>query len=268
MAKETQAPITKQTPPKKSRGRSPAYPAFHLGAAIELARKLWNAQRKQEAHLDSALKTLGYAARSGTAVRTIAGLRSYGLIDESGEKDNLKLQLSGLAQDIIHLAEDDDRHRKALKKAALLPSIYATLWERYGAHLPDDAAIRPFLIRDKGYNDAVVDDLLADYRATFELAGLDKIDEDVRHEENSDKNKKTGTGARGSGSHTQIGDMTLDQELPVLVGNHRVARIPFPMTEDDFNLLIGTLNLWKKKLLAPKSKPDAESKTSSALETD
>jgi hypothetical protein len=31
-----------------------------------------------------------------------------------------------------------------------------------------------------------------------------------------------------------------------------VARIPFPMTDDDFDLLIGTLNLWKKKLLAPR----------------
>ena len=48
--------------------------------------------------------------------------------------------------------------------------------------------------------------------------------------------------------------MTLDQELPILVGaSNRVARIPFPMTEDDFELLIGTLNLWKKKLTAPKS---------------
>jgi hypothetical protein len=58
--------------------------------------------------------------------------------------------------------------------------------------------------------------------------------------------------------------MTLDQELPILVGaSNRVARIPFPMTEDDFDLLIGTLNLWKKKLIAPKS-ADAKSETSNA----
>ena len=29
------------------------------------------------------------------------------------------------------------------------------------------------------------------------------------------------------------------------------------MTEDDFDLLVGTLNLWKKKLITPKSKPVA-----------
>jgi hypothetical protein len=43
---------------------------------------------------------------------------------------------------------------------------------------------------------------------------------------------------------------------------------PFPMTEDDFDLLIGTLNLWKKKLLAPKSKPDAKSETTNAAGED
>jgi hypothetical protein len=39
------------------------------------------------------------------------------------------------------------------------------------------------------------------------------------------------------------------QELPILVGG-RIAKIPFPMSEDDFELLIGTLNLWKKRLLS------------------
>jgi len=47
-----------------------------------------------------------------------------------------------------------------------------------------------------------------------------------------------------------------------------VARIPFPMTEDDFDLLIGTLNLWKKKLIAPKSEPDAKSETFTASSGD
>ena len=41
-----------------------------------------------------------------------------------------------------------------------------------------------------------------------------------------------------------------------------------PMTDDDFDLLIGTLNLWKKKLIAPKSEPDAKSETSKADDED
>ena len=45
------------------------------------------------------------------------------------------------------------------------------------------------------------------------------------------------------------------QEMPILVGPDMVAKIPFPMTEDSFDLLIGTLNLWKKKLV---QKPEAK----------
>lgn len=40
-------------------------------------------------------------------------------------------------------------------------------------------------------------------------------------------------------------------ELPVPIGDGLVARVPFPMTEEDFELLIGTLQLWKKKLVKP-----------------
>jgi len=249
-----------------TKSRSPAYPAIPLSSAIESARKLWDAQRKQEAHFDSALKTLGYSARSGSALRAIAALGHYGLIDASGEKDNRKIRLSEQAQDILHLAETDERRRKALKSAALTPKIYAALWERYGSNLPDDAAIRPFLIRDKGYNDAVVDNLIINYRLTLEFAKLDKIDENVHDEEQSDKRQKSAADdITKGGSHRS---MTLDQELPILVGaSNRVARIPFPMTEDDFDLLVGTLNLWKKKLITPKS-ADAKSETSNASDED
>ena len=39
------------------------------------------------------------------------------------------------------------------------------------------------------------------------------------------------------------------KELPVPLDNDLVARVPYPMSEDDFELLIGTLQLWKKRLV-------------------
>jgi hypothetical protein len=243
--------------PKKAKARSPAYPAFSLAVAIDLARKLWAAQRKQETHIDSALKSLGYSARSGTALRTIAGLNHYGLIEESGSKDERKIKLSERAQDIIHLAENDPRRKEALAAAARAPAIYDALWERYGDQLPDDSAIRPFLIRDKGYNDAAVDDLLADYRATLEFAKPDKMSEDVPYEENRDKTPKDALRFKKTSSQAG-GSMTLEQELPILVGANRVARIPFPMTTEDFDLLLETLNVWKKRIVIEEIKPSQE----------
>ena len=41
------------------------------------------------------------------------------------------------------------------------------------------------------------------------------------------------------------------RELPVPLDNDLVARVPYPMTEEDFRLLIDTLQLWKKRLVHP-----------------
>ena len=41
------------------------------------------------------------------------------------------------------------------------------------------------------------------------------------------------------------------KELPVPLDNDLVARVPYPMTEEDFDLLIDTLQLWKKRLVQP-----------------
>jgi hypothetical protein len=40
-------------------------------------------------------------------------------------------------------------------------------------------------------------------------------------------------------------------ELPILVGDNRVARIPFPMTEEFYALLVKTIELWKPQLVKP-----------------
>jgi hypothetical protein len=39
------------------------------------------------------------------------------------------------------------------------------------------------------------------------------------------------------------------KELPVPLDNDLVARVPYPMSEEDFTLLIETLQLWKKRLI-------------------
>ncbi len=269
MSKETKP--AKETTPAKTRTRSPAYPVIPLGQAVELARKMWDSQRKHEAHIDSTLKALGYA-RHGASLRIIAALGHYGLTEESGAGDQRKIRLSERAQDIVHLQESDPKRAAALREAALSPSIHAALWERYGAHLPDDSAIRPFLIREKGFNDASVEDVLNNYRGSFDLANLGKIEEDDANEQHDAQDKPRDFAARHREAMDKIEDANKRkaaspmnpgaQELPILVGPNLVARIPFPMSEDNFELLLGTLNLWKKQIVqpAPATKQDIETK--------
>ena len=258
---EPKKPETKTKPEtdKPKRGRSPRYPSITLAAAIEKARKLWDSQRKHEAHIDASLKSLGYTTQSGDALRTIAAMKHYGLIEDSGSGDDRKIKLSESAQDILLLPENDPRKQRALEVAARAPAIHATLWERYGAHLPDDAAMIPFLVRDKGFNESVVGDVLGNYRSAFALAKLDKnADSSPDNEQENTRQETKPEGLEGKqldarSAFTPMNPDAAIQEMPVLVGPGKVARIPFPMTEEDFDLFIGTLNLWKKKLV---KKPD------------
>src|SRR5213079_339558 len=47
-----------------------------------------------------------------------------------------------------------------------------------------------------------------------------------------------------------------DTELPVPLDDGRIARIPFPMSDDTFQLLIETLELWKRRLVQETLEPD------------
>src|SRR5215831_11241185 len=173
MANNNETEIAKRKP------RSPAYPMFSLGEAIIRVRKLWESQRKHPAHPDAVLANLGYSGKSGTALRTVAALGHYGLTVETGSAETRRITISERSQDIMFLEESDPRRIQALRDAALNPTIFGELWQRYGKTLPNDEAIRPFLLRDKGYNEDSAQDVIQSYRESFELAKLGDLSENV-----------------------------------------------------------------------------------------
>ena len=83
------------------------------------------------------------------------------------------MRLSGLA---LRILLDDDpqsaERRAALREAALGPRIHAELWERYGIDLPSDQSLKRFLVLERNFNEASVDELLAEYKGTMTFAGL------------------------------------------------------------------------------------------------
>jgi hypothetical protein len=174
-----------------------------------------------------------------------------------------------IAQDIIHLPDEDEKKICSLKKAALMPTIHQILWKRYQSTLPGDAIIKSFLILDKSYTEAATLDVIKNYRESFDMAKLgDLIELNPSAPNDVDEVKPpipetspitTATAPQISHSSTVQLETPLSraapmsQELPILVDHGQVARIPFPMSEEAFDLLIGTLNLWKKKLVQPPS---------------
>jgi hypothetical protein len=247
--KKTPAAVTPEAQ-KPKKGRSPAYPAVALDKAIDMARKVYDGQRKQEAHIDSTLRAIGYSSQSGSSLRAIAALKQYGLVQDTGDGDNRRIKLTDAALDILLLPESDPRKFSAIKAAALAPAIHAALWERYGALLPEDGSLMGYLTRDREYHDEAAQDIVSNYRTTFALAKLDKSEDSQPEPERPANTSKPDASTPPPERSQPERKMNLSvQEMPILVGPDMVAKIPFPMSEEDFDLFVGTLQLWKKKLV-------------------
>lgn len=343
---------------KRGRTRSPAYPYIALPNALEKAAVLWQVEGKHSAAVNVAMQHWGYKEDSSTGYSCVAALKKFGLVDHEGMGDTRQVRLSGLALTIL-LDKDpnSDGRREALRTAALGPRIHAELWERYGTELPSDQSLKRYLVQERGFNEAAVDELLDEYKQTMTFAGMNVAtgaaapglaalpgmgpegavggtvpvtlapaaplrdhgpgaatgrpsmalainaapgqelpgrrtqdpsanapggpsrppnarDEGQPEPGTSyspapaqrqrdlfveaDAPDEIGPVPRGAAAplpsvrQEPAGPFSLARkELPVPLDHDLVARVPYPMSEEDFELLIGTLQLWKKRLVQP-----------------
>ena len=326
---------------KRNRTRSPSYPYLDLPGALEKAAALWHAEGRHATSVSVAMQHWGYKEESSTGYSCVAALKKFGLVDHEGMGETRQMRLSDLALRILLDADPQSVERRAaLREAALGPRIHAELWERYGNDLPSDQSLKRFLVLERSFNEASVDELLAEYKATMAYAGLvvrvaaettttgprlpatsapnvapapvqlaaatpeapmaprvvpaanerplralplravgpppapvptpaappsdffDDEDEaaayrdDERYaEEPASPPRRPAPAASASpvrpASSAAPEPAEPRRELPVPLDNGMVASVPYPMTEEDFELLIGTLQLWKKRLVQP-----------------
>jgi hypothetical protein len=160
---------------KKLRTRSPAYPYIDLRAALEKAAVLWKVEGRHPAVVNVVMQHWGYKEESSTGYSCVAALKKFGLVDHEGMGETRQIRLSGLALAI--LLDDDPNsadRQEALKTAALAPRIHAELWEKYGPDLPSDQSLKRYLVLEKNFNEAAVDELLEEYKLTMSFAGLNR----------------------------------------------------------------------------------------------
>jgi len=106
-------------------------------------------------------------------MRAIAAMKQFGLLAESGSKDDRQVKITDLAMEIL-LPEEvgSEAYRNALRQAALNPKIHSALWGEYDV-LPSDAALESHLVRKRDFNKNFVHRFIAQFRATIEFSGLD-----------------------------------------------------------------------------------------------
>jgi hypothetical protein len=146
--------------------RSPNYPAIGLSTAVDLAKKLWDKERKTSVSPPVAAVALGYKGMSGPSRTALAALKKFGLIDE----DKSGLKVSQLAMRIIHAAGDETR-LQGLREAAIKPELFKQLLRTHRD--ASDDALRSFLITRMDFSETGAKSLIGALRDTIAVAKLD-----------------------------------------------------------------------------------------------
>jgi hypothetical protein len=162
---------------KKSKDRSPAYPFISLKTAIDRAKEFHKEETRAAAPVSVAVKHWGYGEKSSGGIQTIAALKSYGLLADTGSGAGRKVQLSDLGLRIVMDERTVSPDRDILiKRAALMPKIHAKLWKQYGTSLPSEENLRYQLRVEMKFNDNAVGDFIREYRDTISFAKLSDSD--------------------------------------------------------------------------------------------
>jgi hypothetical protein len=249
-----------------SRTRSPAYPTTNLEDALARAKVIWEKDGQSETSLKSLAEHWGYNEKSSSTAQLIAALKKFGLLDDVPNKVG-RLRLSESAIRIFSDEDPESTNKIALlKKAALSPKIYCDLWVKYEGTPPSDVTIKTHLIADLHFNKDSVDKLIRDFRSTITFAKLSSADKisvvAPQVEEQKDLNKPlfqqkhmiesiksdTAPGTALGNFINPTMSVLREFNFPLPTGV-ATLKVPFPLTEDDFENLLTTLNSFKDGLV-------------------
>jgi hypothetical protein len=157
---------------KKSRHRSPNYPAVGLRDACDRAAKLYNKDGKAGAPPELAAVHIGFSKPHGQAMSVLAALKKFGLVAES----NGRVIPTQRALEIVNLPSEDPRRLQALQDAALSPPVYQEL---IGQHKqtgwPADDVLERELVTYRNFNPNAVKGFVEDLKDSLEFAGLSDL---------------------------------------------------------------------------------------------
>jgi len=242
------------------RTRSPSYPAVSLPDGLEDLRRVFS----QIQHHPAPLEALGAALDmkpGGSALNgRLSALKKFGLLDEiEGTKGAHKsYRVTLLGKDLVLHGKESEEFRAAARQAALLPIIYAALWEHFGPVLPSNALLKTHLVRERNFNAHQVDGMIADFRATVDFAGLTGDAEEPAPAAAAPEAESIGQMVQRFAT-MQPGQIAPAPFKPTVAAGEvftipledgKVASIPYPMSPQTWELFMDTLKLWKPRLVA------------------
>lgn len=154
--------------PKKE--RSPSFPFISLRKAVERARAMHERYKREPARVTVIGSVWGLGAKSSGMQQTVAALKQYGLLDDSGSKEERKVALTPLALRILIDTRPGQRE-DGLRESALKPRLFKE-YQRWAAHRPPDDHIMSELRFDGGFTEEAAKTFIRVFFDTMEFAGV------------------------------------------------------------------------------------------------
>lgn len=148
------------------------FPFINLEKALARAESLYKADnRGAEMSVPTAFELWGYSEKSSGGFQTVAALKMYELLIESGSDSGRKIRLSDQALRYFRDERDEER-AKLLRQFALSPPLIRTLWNEWGAKPPSDTVARSYLKIERKLNEQSARTLLGIYKDLLSFTGL------------------------------------------------------------------------------------------------
>jgi len=246
--------------PATKRARSPSYPAVNLERALELAATFFKAERGNEAPIKTVLTKWGYSETSGGGLVALSALIKFGLLADQGTGTSRKVRLTPTARRILLDERPNSEERlRLIKEAALTPTIYRELWDKYGSELPSDENLRYHLRVERGFEENAAASVIRDYKHTLAFAKL--LDADTISPSSEDKGGfDEGTEMVHEPRQPLPGSLKADQNrrrpihLPLPGTDWATLEAPFPLTSEVWEHMMRVLEAMKPALIRSEKK--------------
>lgn len=160
---------------KTKKERSPSYPFISLRKAVDRAQSLYDGHRKEPTRLVALAETWEYSPSSSGLQQTVAAMKQFGLLEESGSGPDRKVQISDLARSILADLRPGVKEQ-AILEAAGKPRMIAEYLPKWLPKRPSDAHCISELIFDRGFGTPGAKAFLRVFDETVDYAGLKHSD--------------------------------------------------------------------------------------------
>lgn len=145
------------------RGARPNHPAFGLATAIQKARMIFEKEHTAPVPAEVAVKHIGFQGSTGPALRSLAALKTYGLMSEQG--GDYRFTQDGLS--VVTHADDE---REVVARMATKPDIFQKILAKYPDRLPSDQTLKAWLVKELTFMPPAADTVIVALRETLEIA--------------------------------------------------------------------------------------------------